>query len=237
MPDTQGAVTRLTLAGVPGQPTLADPPASFVRTYTVTFTRVGLTATTEQPYGSFVPRDSTSQSSIAGTDTWSVSWTEDDVNSIELSPTDAWVISWNETATAIGFLVPVDTWSVNWTESVTLSISGVTAKAGTDTWSVSWTEAATFNVYNTATDTWSVSWTESAVTAVVRQEHFVTDTWSVSWDDLGGISIISGADPRDAGDTWFIDWDEAASYAQVETVFPARIRLILRAAHIEVRLR
>lgn len=83
---------------------------------------------------------------IAGTDTYSITWTESPAAAnITISPVDTWSITWTESATAAttaNTLLLTDTWNVAWNETGSPTVLGPSIPRDTgDTWAVSWTEA------------------------------------------------------------------------------------------------
>jgi hypothetical protein len=190
------------------------------------------------PYIDIGDKASVTVADISASDTLSVQWLEEPVDSNEIVSADTLRVTLAETSQLLNHLAVVDTASVSLSETVALVQAGVTVKTGTDTLSVTLTEASAVNVTVSVTDTVSVSVTDASVLLTPTQFITGSDTLSVSaTEDTPLLGIFTGILDVLASDTLTVGVLETANMAVFDPPVvsrPFRIRIVPRTARIRI---
>lgn len=198
-------------------------------------TRLGLLALPAIPSPSYLAAKAVS-------DTWSLSFTDSGVTSVNAGGTDTWSLAFTDGG-AISVATQAagtDTWSISFADSSALTTYpkektqlsllalpgkyvAVTAKASaasqsidvSDNWFLTWTEDPTNQLIIDTWDTWALRWTES-IGLAVSQTFAPTDIWALSWTDIGSV-FAGGPVTQDRNDTWSLSFADASAIAVATT--------------------
>lgn len=175
----------------------------------------------------------TSSPSVAVSDTWSLSWTEDPVNLVLIAVSDTWRLTYSTESAAIQVFQTyaiADTWSLQFLDAASVFSSGVIPVAVSDTWSLSFTDSAAISVAIGVSDTWSLSFTDSGSVAITQDPIDVSDTWSLAFSgETGGVTIVATIS-KIGSDTWTLSFIESARSSVV--VHVASIRMEVKVPRI-----
>lgn len=172
---------------------------------------------------------------IVSSDTVSVQWNEDPVNSNTIQTQDTVRVSVTESSQLFNQIITADTVSVSLSETVALVQQGVVAITTTDTTSVTLSgEVSVLNVAISTSDTVSVTITDASSLTTPAVFLSSGDTVSVSLTETSLLGIFSGVLQFASNDTITVAITEASEVQMMTPTKPAHIRIQPKTARIQI---
>jgi len=171
---------------------------------------------------------------IVSSDTISVQWVEDPVNSNQILSQDTVRISIAELSQLFNQIITSDTASITLSETVALVQQGVVALTSSDTVSVALTEVSSSSVAIATADTVNVSFGEVSTLTTPTVIVTTTDTVSISLTETSVLGIFSGVLQFFTQDDLNMAFDEVSDLVQITPTKPAAIRVQPLTARIQI---
>lgn len=172
---------------------------------------------------------------IVSSDTVSVQWNEDPVNSNTITTQDTTRVTLTESSQLFNQIITVDTASVTLSETVALVQQGVVAITTTDTVSTTLSgEVSAVNVAIATTDTVSVSVTDVSTLTTPAVFLTTTDTVSVTLTETSLLGIFTGVLQFASQDNLNISVVDASDLQMITPTKPAHIRIQPKTARIQI---
>jgi hypothetical protein len=173
--------------------------------------------------------------SIVSSDTLSVQWLEDPVDTNQILSQDTVRISVSELSQLFNQIISSDTAAVAVFETVALLQQGVVALTSSDTVSITLSgEVSTLNVAITTADTVSVTVADTSSLTTPSVSVATSDTVSVTLTEVSLLNIFSGVLQFASTDQLAVSVNESSVLTQITPTKPARIRIFPLTARIQI---
>lgn len=172
---------------------------------------------------------------ITSSDTVSVQWNEDPVNSNTITTQDTTRVTLTEVSQLFNQIITTDTASVTLSETVALVQQGVLAVTTSDTVSTTLaSEISAVNVAIATTDTVSISVTDVSTLTTPAVFLSTADTVSVTLTETSLLGIFTGVLQFASQDDLSMSVDDIAELQMITPAKPAHIRIQPKSARIQI---